>query len=244
MLQDLTSGQERNSTERFRLLLSDCGILGSATLLLYFIAPFVFFPFPSSGASADQIVANVTQYQIYYLLAAWLQVTGTFLIVVFVLGLVYLANAWNRFAAWITMLASAAILILSLNEGIFFLDAAQAIANGHPDVAVTSFDLTFVFLHVFFIAPSLLLPLSFVLRHSSVLRKFFWPWALALGIAFEVLGLVGLFVPTMVPAISILVLMLAWMISAAIALSFREGAGGSTSISKGAAKNVQSLPPI
>ena len=190
---------------------------------MYFSAPFLIFPFPSSSATSAQIIANVTQYLLDYMLAAWLQGTGTFLIVVFVLGLVYLARAWDRFAGWITMLASIAILMLSLNEGTFFIDAEQAITNGHPEAAVTSFDLTFVFLHTFFIAPSLLLPLAFVLRRSSILPSIFWPWALVAGLVFEALGLVGLLVPaSTIPAIVLLVIMLVWIISAAITLAFRR----------------------
>ena len=205
--------------KRFKLLLSASGILGCVALVVYFSAPFILFPFAAQNASADQIVANVTQYQNYYLLAAWLQGTGTFLIVLFVVGLVYLANAWNRFAGWVTMLASTAILMLSLIEGAFFLEATLAVTNGHPNAAVTSFELTFVFLHTFFIAPSLLLPLAFVLRASTVLPKIFWPSALILGMGFETLGLAGLFLSSPLVSIILLVLMIIWMIAAAIRLA-------------------------
>ncbi len=208
---------------RFKALLSTSGILGSSLLIIYFSSPFIIFPFPSSSATSAQIVTNATQYQFYYLLGAWLQGTGTFLVVIFVLGLVYLAKAWDRFSGWITMLASAAILMLSLTEGIFFIDVAEAIGNGHPEAAVTSFDLSFVFLHSFFIAPSLLLPLAFVLRNSKVLPKTFWPAALFLGIAFEILGFVGLLIPAAtIPSIILLVGMIVWIISAAVALPARS----------------------
>ena len=156
------------------------------------------------------------------MLAAWLQGTGTLLIVVFVLGLVYSSKAWNRFSGWITMLASATILMLSLTEATFFLDTALAIGNGHPDAAVTSFDLTFVFLHSFFIAPSLLLPLAFAIRNSDILPKMFWLWALVTGLVFEAVGLLGLFVTTIVPEIVALLVMIVWIISAATVLVFRK----------------------
>jgi hypothetical protein len=58
-------------------------------------------------------------------------------------------------------------------------------------VGPVSFNLSFVFLHTFFIAPSVLLPLAFVLRHSTLLPSIFWPWALVAGVAFEALGLAG-----------------------------------------------------
>ena len=204
--------------KRNRLLFSTSGILGSVMLIVYFSAPFLIFPFPPSNATPAQIVSNVTQYQLDYMLAAWLQGTGTLLVIVFVLGLVYLAKAWNMFAGWITLLASASVLMLSLIEGTFFIDATQAVINGHPDTAVTSFDLTFVFIHTFFIAPSLLLPLAFVLRNSRLLPRPFWPSALVLGVAFESFGLVGLIIPTLtIPSIVLLVAMIIWIITAAIA---------------------------
>ena len=204
--------------KRTRLLLSTSGILGSVMLIVYFSAPFLIFPFPSSNATPAQIISNVTQYQLDYMLAAWLQATGTLLVVVFVLGLVYLAKAWNMFAGWITLLASASVLMLSLIEGTFFIDAAQAVINGHPDTAVTSFDLTFVFIHIFFIAPSLLLPLAFVLRNSRLLPRPFWPSAFILGVAFETFGLIGIITSALtIPSIVLLVAMIIWMITAALA---------------------------
>src|SRR5690242_19573397 len=151
------------SQRRFQISLGLSGLLGSAALVVYFSAPFVLFSFPAATASADQVIASATQYPIYYQLGAWLQGTGTFLVVLFVLGLVYLSNGWNRFAGWVTLLASSIILMLSLMEGTYFLDVPQAVANGHPEAAVTSFEISHVFLHSFFIAPSLLLPLGFVL---------------------------------------------------------------------------------
>jgi hypothetical protein len=112
--------------------------------------------------------------------------------------------------------------MLSLNEGTYFIDVEQAVVNGHPDAAVTSFDLTFVFLHTF-VAPSLLLPLAFVLRHSPVLPRIFWPWAFLTGAVFEVLGLLGLLLPSAtMPAILLLVMMLVWIVPAAANFAFRR----------------------
>jgi hypothetical protein len=216
-----TSAVDRIGERRFRTLISASGIAGSILLVVYFSAPFVIFPFPPSSASPSQIVSSANQYQLEYMLAAWLQGTGTLLVVLFTLGLVYTAKAWNRFSGWITMLASSTILLLSLMEGTFFIDAAQAVANGHPDAAVTSFDLTFVFIRSFFIAPSLLLPLAFVLRKSTILPGAFWPSALALGAAFEILGLVGLFVQATIASIALLVAMIVWIVSAALAFQHR-----------------------
>ena len=207
--------QGGNSDKRLHYFLSSCGVLGCIALLVYFSAPYIIFPFPSANASSLQIVASAKTYAVDYLLAAWLQGSGTLLILVFVLGLVHSAKAWNSFAGWMTMLAAAAVLVLSLNEGSYFVDVAQAVTNGHTEAATTSFDLIFTFIRTFFIAPSLLLPLSFVLRSSTILPKTFWLWSLSLGIGFEVYGFVGIFATAILfPAIILLILMMAWVIVA------------------------------
>jgi hypothetical protein len=210
--------QDIAKSKLFRIFLSSCGLTGCLALIIYFSAPFVLFPFPSANTASTEIIANVTQYQFYYLMAAWLQGSGTFLIVIFVLGLVYISDAWKRFAGWITILASSAVLMLSLMEGTFFLGAVQGIVDGHANTTIASLDLTFVFLHSFFIAPSILLPLAFVLRWSRLLPKFLWHWALILGASFGGIGLVGLFLSTSVLAISLLILMIAWMITSSVEL--------------------------
>jgi hypothetical protein len=211
------------SARRFRLLLSAAGILGVIALLVYFSAPFILFPFPPANTTEAQLAANVSQYKLFYLLAAWIQGTGSLLSVIFILGLVYLARGWMKFSGWITMLAATVVLVLSLNEGTYFVDIVQASANSHPEAAITSFDLSFVFIHTFFIAPSLLLPLAFVLRGTTVLPKFFWAWALVAGIAFEAMGLIGLVYNTSTPiAIGILVIQEAWLLTAAITLATRR----------------------
>ena len=128
-----------------------------------------------------------------------------------------------KFSGWIKLLAATVVLVLSLNEGSYFVDIVQATANGHPEAALTSFDLSFVFIHIFFITPSLLLPLAFVLRGTTILPKFFWTWALLAGIAFEGMGLFGLVYTASTPiAIVILVIQEAWSLAAAATLAMRR----------------------
>jgi len=207
------------------------GILGCVALLLYFAGPFVFFPFPSADASNTTVTSNATHYATYYYLAAWLQVVGTFLVVAFLLGLVYLLEAWNRFSGWLVLLTCSAILMLSLLEGTFFVDAAQAVGNGHPDAAVTSFDLTFVFLRTFFLVPSPLLALAFVLRGDQLLPRGFRMASLVLGAAFAVEGAVGLFYPLLPVVIAILLGLVVWVVAAALGLEVRLARGATPALS-------------
>ena len=211
--------KDQSSQRSLRILLGLSGILGGVALLTYFSAPFWLFPFPAATASGPQVAANAAAYQNDYLLGSWLLGTGSLLIVVFVLGLVYLAEAWTRFSGWITMLACTAVLFLALNQATYFIDIVQASANGHPEAALTSFDLTFVFIYTFFLAPAVLLPLAAVLRGSRVLPTFFWVWALAIGVAFEALGLLGLFVAgATILKIAVLFVQEAWIFAASASL--------------------------
>jgi hypothetical protein len=81
----------------------------------------------------------------------------------------------------------------------------------------------FCFIHSFFIAPSLLLSLAFVLRGALLLLQFFWISALVIGIVFVGLGFAGLFVPqTNIVAILLLIVQEAWMFSAAVAFGLQR----------------------
>jgi hypothetical protein len=71
------------------------------------------------------------------------------------------------------------------------------LAGSHLTTALTCFDLTFVFIHIFPLAPA---PATFfglgaVLLRSRLLPRTFAYSALALAVAFETLGVIGLFVP-------------------------------------------------
>ncbi|MBV9228269.1 MAG: hypothetical protein JOZ18_03060 [Chloroflexi bacterium] len=179
------------SARLFRILAALCGILGVAALGYYYSVP---FPLPPANATLAQVTEFGARYHDAILLDTWLQAIGTLLSVVFFLALVHMARAATRFAGWMTMLASAIILTVALAEGTFVIDAVQAGVNGHPEAALTSFDLTFVFAHIFLMvpAPLLFLSLGAVLLGSRVLPRMFGYLALALGVAFGIVGFVGL----------------------------------------------------
>jgi hypothetical protein len=208
-------------TNRLGLWLGLSGIAGAALLLFYFMAGYFLFPYPSSNASASVITSSAAQYPDYYLLAAWLQVTGTFLIVTMFLGLVYITRSWTRFAGWLVFLSCAALLTLSLLEGAFFLGTVQGNATGQPGTVVTAFEMTDVFILAFFLVPSPLIGLGILLRRTSVVPRLLADWALAEGSIFAVLGLVGLFYNAATLKVILLVLMVAWVVCVSVALIVR-----------------------
>ncbi len=204
-----------------RILMGLCGIVGVAALAYYYSVP---VPLPPSNASSDQVVAFGTRYHDAILLDTWLQAVGSLLTVTFAVTLVHLAGATNRFAGWMTLLASGLTLAVALSEGLFAIAAAQAAVLGHAATALASFDLTNVFVYIFLMvpAPVFFLSLGAVLLGSQVLPRMFGDLALALGGAFAVLGLVGLFSAGAI-ALSILLLIgqELWIVAAAITLIIR-----------------------
>lgn len=101
------------------------------------------------------------------------------------------------------------------------MEVAQATANGHPETAVSNWDLQSVFIHVFPIGPA---PLIFLAVGSLILSTTLLPRALGyialgLGIAFEVVGVIGLFVPAAKSAvIALLICQEIWIAATAIML--------------------------
>ncbi|MGN6362305.1 MAG: hypothetical protein ACTHNK_18130 [Thermomicrobiales bacterium] len=205
-----------------RLLAALCGVLGTAALIAYYAAPWTFVPLPANNATAAEVIAFGARYHTVILWDVWFQAIGSLLTIVFVLALVHLAGAAERFAGRFVLLVSAVIMGLSLAEGTFALGAVQAGTNGHPEAAVACFDLTNVFIHIFLLAPSLFLVLGFALLGTRLLPSAFSYLAIALGVVFQVLGVAGLFsTAALLVVIAVLMAQNVWTIAAAIALAVR-----------------------
>lgn len=220
------------STRRSHILIALCGILGTVLLGAYFGVGFSLgLAQLPPNATLAQVLSVATQYQSMWFLGAWLQATGSLLSVIFFLALVHRAGAAARLAGMLTMLGSAVLLAVVLIEGVFTMDLAQAAANGHQATSLTSFDLMTVFTHIYPIAPApvIFLALGTVLLGSRLLPRVFGSLALALGIAFEIVGLVSLFV---VPWLTLVVLSLQafWALAAAITLLVHPGQASETAV--------------
>lgn len=207
--------------ERLRILVALCGLVGTVLLGAYFgAAP----PLPPANATVAQVTHVALRYHNTWFLGAWLQATGSLLSVVFFLALVHQARGAARLAGMLTLLGSALLMAVVLGEGAFTMDLAQAAANGHPATALTSYDLMTVFIHVFPLAPAplIFLALGTVLLGPpvQVLPQVFGYLALALGLLFEVVGLVGLFTSPILTLIP-LGLQALWVVAAALTLLVR-----------------------
>jgi hypothetical protein len=134
----------------------------------------------------------------------------------------------QKLSGWIAILGATLVMAMSLLDVALVLGAVQGAINGHLTTTLACFDLTFVFIHIFPLVPAsaTFLGLGALLLGSHVLPRVFAWAALALGVAFEVLGLVGLFSPQ---ANAAMVLLLSsqelWIVTAALLLIFKMPSG-------------------
>ncbi len=205
------------SPQKSHILTALCGIVGPVIL----VASFVINPAPPADYTITQLRDFAIQRHNGIVVGGWLQGIGSLLLVLFAIALVHLANATQRFAGWITLLAGATILMVSLVEVTFYLGAVQATELGDTASALASNNLIKAVQHVFLIAPALLLPLGFVLLGSQVLPRVFAYLALAMGAILQVFGLFGLFNALQSVVDVLLIVQSFWFMAAAVALLFR-----------------------
>ena len=205
------------------ILTAACGLTGTIALTTYFSAPFNFLPLPPPNATAIQVFEFGAKYHSIILLDTWLQQFGTILTVIFILALVHLAGASATLAGKLTLLAAAVVTCLSLAEGTFTIGAVQSGDNRHLDSALTCYELTNTFVHIFLLAPSLFLMMGFALKNTIILPNIFIWSAIILGMLFQCLGVIALFFNQFIlVVIGVLMLQNAWTIAVSITLLIRK----------------------
>ena len=201
---------------RLRIVAGLCGIFGAIAL----VSSFVMNPAPPAEFTASQLRDFAIQHHNGIVFGAWLQGMGSLLLVLFAIALVHLAGATHQFAGWVTLLAGATILMVSLVEITFYLGAVQAAEAGDLTSGAVSNALIKAVQHVFLIAPALLLPLGAVLLGAQILPRVFAYVALAIGATLQIFGLVGLF-GVLQPIIDdVLIVQALWFVAAGVVLLF------------------------
>ncbi len=218
---------------RSRLFIALPGIVGPVVL----VASFLLNPAPPLGATVAQLRDFAVRHHNGIVLGGWLQGMGSLLIVLFALGVVHLANAMQRLAGWVTLLAGAIILMVSLSEITFYLAAVQATELGDTAGGLAANNLIRAVQHIFLIAPALLLPLGFVLRDSRVLPRVFALTALLLGVTLQLLGLIGLLWPLQSLIDVLLIVQSLWFVAAAVGV-LRYGTGNAAADGRGGTQAI------
>jgi hypothetical protein len=119
---------------------------------------------------------------------AWLQAVGPVLIVFFALAIVHLAVATNKLSGWMTLLGSSILIMVSLTEVVCYIKALLPVPE--TMVAIGN-NMGHAMQHLYFIiaAPSLFLPLAFVILASEVLPCVFGYLTIILAMAFITVGI-------------------------------------------------------
>jgi hypothetical protein len=205
-----------------RALAAICGITGVLMLTAHFLIP---GNVPPDSASLARIAAFAREHRDVLLISAWLQVTGAILYVVFILAVVHLAGAGQRFAGRIVALAAAILVGLTLLDSAMIISAVQSAAHGQNETLRISFDLiggpgNDAVGRSFLIAPAILLPLGVVILQTRLLPRSYGWIAIAFGTASQGLGLLGLFSNVAFADVNPAVLALEnlWLIAVAVTL--------------------------
>lgn len=212
------------STRPFCILSGLSGVIGVALLVVSFLIN----AGPPQNATSAELIRFGQQNYAKILWGAWLQAVGPVLIVLFAFSLVHLARATQRLAGWMTFFGATTLMCVSLIEITFYMSAL------HPDPPVLpliSLGLISAVQHLYFTvaAPALFLPLGMVLLGSSILPRVFGFLALALAIAFAILGAVFLLTLTLPVGVTAFAGVQAlWWLAAAVALISRSARCGST----------------
>jgi hypothetical protein len=203
------------------------GVAGSVLLAGYFGIP-AFVPrlrdllYGGDNPPTAQVVSVGGDFRVLLGAGCWLQGAGALLCVAFFLGLVHLADGGRSLAARFVLLGSAVLVAVVAAEMLFTFTWASASHTGQNASARSAFDLMARFVQVFPILPAatVYLALAAVLQYGErVLPPIFARLALALGVGFVAVGLVGALVPAAAAGSGVLSgLQAAWIFVAGVVL--------------------------
>lgn len=189
------------SNRSFLIPIAISGIIGQCFLSIYFSGILVPKNLITAVNSVTQLSDLLTKHQSAIFLDAWLMGTGSFLSVIFYVGLVYVSGAVIRFSGLLTIIASAVVLAVSLVDVTFMVEAVNAAILGHADTTQVAFDFiagggeAFDYAFIFGPAPMLITSIGIVLLRSDIIPRFFGYAAIAVGVMFFIAGLLSIFYP-------------------------------------------------
>jgi Domain of unknown function (DUF4386) len=189
------------SNRSFLIPIAISGLIGQCFLSIYFSGILVPGDLITVLASARQLSDLVTKHRSAIFLDAWLIGIGSFLSVIFYIGLVHISGAITRFSGLLTIIASAAVLAVALVDVTFMVEAANAAILGHTDTTKVAFDFiasggeAFDYTFIFGPAPMLITSIGIVLLRSDIIPRFFGYAAIAVGAMFFIAGLLSIFYP-------------------------------------------------
>ena len=189
------------SKRYFLIPIAVAGIMGQCFFSIYFSGILVPKELLTSLNSVPELSEIITKHQSAIFLDAWLMGIGSFLSVIFYVGLVYASGTPVLFSGWLTIIASTAVLAVALADVTFMVAAAHAAVLGHTYTMKVAFDFVagpgeaFDYTFIFGPAPVLITSIGFVLLRSDIIPRFFGYAAIAVGVMFFIAGLLSIFYP-------------------------------------------------
>jgi hypothetical protein len=189
------------SNRSFLIPIAVAGIIGQCFLSIYFSGILVPKELIAGLRSVTQLSDLLTKHQPAILLDAWLMGIGSFLSVIFYVGLVYISGAIIRFSGLLAIIASAAVLAVALMDVTFMIASANAAFLGQTDTMKVAFDFVagqgeaFDYTFIFGPAPMLITSIGIVLLRSDIIPRFFGYAAISVGVMFFIAGLLSIFYP-------------------------------------------------
>lgn len=210
------------STRTFRILLAIVGFIGIVALS----ASFAINPGPPAGANISEIMTWGAQHERLIEAGAWLQIVGSFLQLVLILGILYTTGAIRRFVGMITAVAVVLIMGVSLVESSFYLSAIAGGVSGDATTLGVSLNLIKAIQHAYSIipAPALDAGLGLVILTSplfaGVVGRVLGYLGILFGAALLVLGFFGVFTNLQQAVDNVLTVQQVWLIAIVIAIAF------------------------
>jgi hypothetical protein len=194
------------------------GLLGTVLLGTYFGVGFkIGIAQLDASASTSQVMGMALSYHHLLLIGTWLQATGSALIIIFLVAMVYRARAQTAMAGQVSLIGMAVLLALVLLEGVCTIAMGQGATFGHPEVTLAAFNFMtdFSYAYAFGPAPLIFMALGLILRHDRQVPQFVSFSAVSLGVLFVLAGLLSLvFSPVFITVA--LALEAIWVVTAAI----------------------------
>ena len=210
------------STRTFRILLAIIGFVGIVALS----ASFAINPGPPAGANISEIMTWGAQHERLVEAGAWLQIVGSFLQLVLILGILYTTETIHRFVGMITATAVVLIMGVSLVESSFYLSAIAAGMSGDATTLNVSLNLIKAIQHAYSIipAPALDAGLGIVILSAplvaGVVGRILGYLGILFGVVLLVLGFLGVFSSLQQVIDNLLTAQQVWLIAIVIATAF------------------------
>jgi hypothetical protein len=186
------------TSRKFLIAIAIAGLTGQCLLSLYFSGLLVPQGLIAQTLSERQLSVLVAKHQSAILLDAWLMGMGSFLSVVFYVGLVQVSAAVFRVSGLLTIIAGTVLVAIAFVDVTFMVAAVKSAAIGHTGTTKIAFDFvagpgeSFDYTFIFGPAPMLSILLGIVLTRSGTFPVFFGYAAIAIGVLFFVAGLLSI----------------------------------------------------